>query len=186
MRMQGIPTKLKNGVEVTIKSAAVGEVGKLLKFMRAVYSKSEFLDMNANEVAAIKKRWMRKEIKQYEKSKRQIMIVATYEGEIVAYCLVGKVSNKDKESHRAKLSIAVVKEMRGIGLGSKMMRLAIDFASKVAYEQFEVDLVAGNTEAFILYKEYGFEALGKFPRAYKNIKGFYTDTILMIKYLNLV
>ena len=185
MRMQAIPTTLKNGVEVEIKSATVGEVGKFLIFLREVYSKAEFLDLNTDEVAAIKRRAMRREIKQYEKSKRQIMIVATYENQIVAYCVVGKVSTKDKESHRAKLAIAVAKEMRGIGLGSKMMRLAIDFASKVAYEQFEVDLVHGNTQAFILYKEYGFEALGKFPRAYKNVKGFYTDTIRLIKYLNL-
>lgn len=64
------------------------------------------------------------------------------------------------------------------------MKLAFDFAGKVAYEQFETTVLESNTPAFILCTEYGFKAMCRFPRAFKNIKGAYQDSILLIKYLN--
>ena len=184
MRMQGRELTLKNGTKVEMHTVTVGETGKYLKFMKEVYDKNDMLELNPNEVEEMKRRRVRKEIKEFAKAKRQILLGVYSEKKLIAACSVSRVSDKEKESHRAALSIAIAPEFRKIGLGSSLMKLAFDFAGKVAYEQFETTVLESNTTAFILCTEYGFKAMCRFPRAFKNIKGAYQDSILLIKYLN--
>lgn len=184
MRMQGREITLKNDTKVEVRTVTPGEAGKYLKFMRDVYEKNDLLELNPNEVEEIKRRKLRKEIKEFAKAKRQILLGVYSEKKLIAACSVSRVSDKEKESHRAALSISIVKEFRKIGLGAALMKLAFDFAGKVAYEQFETTVLESNTPAFILCTEYGFKAMCRFPHAYKNMKGAYQDSILLIKYLN--
>ncbi len=184
MRMQGRDFNLKNGTTVRVRTVRPSEAAKVLKLMSKVYHKNDLLELNPTEVEEIKKRQIRKQIKEYEKSKRQIMLGVYFEDKLIGYCIVARVSENEKQSHRATLSIAITEEFRGTGLGASLMKLSFDFASKVAYEQFETTVLDGNTPAFILCTEYGFKAMCRFPRAYKNMKGAYQDSILLIKYLN--
>lgn len=184
MRMQGRDLNLKNGTTVRVRTVRPSEAGKVLKLMNKVYHKNDLLELNPAEVEQIKTRQIRKEIKMYEKSKRQIMLGVYYENKIIGYCTIARVSENEKQSHRATLSIAITEEFRGMGLGAALMKLSFDFASKVAYEQFEATVLDGNTPAFILCTEYGFKAMCRFPHAFKNMKGAYQDSILLIKYLN--
>ena len=158
MRMQGREITLKNDTTVEVRTITPGEVGKYLKFMKEVYDKNDLLQLNPAEVEELKRRKMRKEIKDFAKSKRQILLGVYSEKKLIAACSVGRVSDLEKESHRASLSIAI--------------------------EQFETTVLESNTPAFILCTEYGFKAMCRFPRAFKNMKGAYQDSILLIKYLN--
>ena len=184
MKMQGKDINLKNETTVQIRTVRVTEVGRLIKFITNIYSKNDLMDYTPNEIEAISARKTRKSIKEFEKSKRQIMLGVYHEGKLVGLCAVARVSARDKQSHRASLFIGIEEEFRGMGLGAALMKLAFDFASKVAYEQFETTVLDGNTPAFILCTEYGFKAMCRFPHAYKNLKGAYQDSILLIKYLN--
>lgn len=182
--MQGRDLNLKNGTVVRVKTVRPSEAGKVLKLMGKIYHKNDTLELNPNEVEEMKRRNIRKQIKDYEKSKRQIMLGVYFEDEIIGYCIIARVSENEKQSHRATLSIAITEEFRGAGLGAALMKLSFDFAGKVAYEQFETTVLEANTPAFILCTEYGFKAMCRFPRAFKSSKGAYQDSILMIKYLN--
>lgn len=184
MRMQGRDLDLKNGNTVRVRTVRPSEAKKVLSLMTKIYHKNDLMELNPAEVEAIKRRQIRKQIKEYEKSKRQIMLGVYFENKIIGYCIVARVSDSEKQSHRATLSIDIAEEFRGTGLGAALMKLSFDFASKVAYEQFEATVLDGNTPAFILCTEYGFKAMCRFPRAYKNAKGAYQDSILLIKYLN--
>lgn len=184
MRMQGRDLDLKNGSIVRVRTVRPSEARKVLQLMTKVYHKNDLMELNPTEVEEIKKREIRKQIKDYESSKRQIMLGVFFENKLIAYCTIARVSENEKQSHRASLSIAIAQEFRGVGLGAALMKLAFDFASKVAYEQFETTVLEGNTPAFILCTEYGFKAMCRFPHAYKNMKGAYQDSILLIKYLN--
>ena len=182
--MQGKDISLKNDTTVQIRTLKSSDAGKLVKFVKSIYKKSDLLELTPNEVEAIKKRKARKRIKEFEKSKRQILIGAYNENNLIAVCSISRVSEREKQSHRAALFIGIEEEFRGTGLGAALMKMAFDFAGKVAYEQFETTVLDGNTPAFIICTEYGFKAMCRFPRAYKNMKGAYQDGILLIKYLN--
>ena len=182
--MQGRDLSLKNDTTVQVRTVKTTEAGKLVKFIKSIYRKSDLMELTPNELDAISTRKVRKKLKEFEKSKRQILLGVFDDNKIIAICSVSRVSEREKQSHRAALFIGIAEEFRGTGLGAALMKMAFDFASKVAYEQFETTVLDGNTPAFILCTEYGFKAMCRFPRAYKNMKGAYQDGILLIKYLN--
>ena len=184
MRMQGRDLNLKNETTVEVRTVRSSETGKLIKLITKIYQRNDLMEYTPNEIEEISSRKVRKAIKEFEKSKRQIMLGVYDENKLVGICVVSRVSARDKESHRAALFIGLDEEFRGTGLGAALMKLAFDFASKVAYEQFETTVLDGNTPAFILCTEYGFKAMCRFPHAFKNMKGAYQDSILLIKYLN--
>ena len=184
MRMSGRDIILKNKTEIEIRTVKPSEAKTLLRFLDLIYSDNDWMDYTQNEIGEIRVKEVRKKINELAKAKRQIMLGAYHEDRLVGLCCVTRVSEREKQSHRATLFIAVTQSLRGKGLGAALMKMAFDFASKVAYEQFETTVLDGNTPAFILSTEYGFQAMCRFPRAYKNLKGGYQDSILLIKYLN--
>ena len=184
MRMSGRDLALKNKTTVEVRTVTPKEAKSLLNLLDLIYSNNDLMDYTPNEIGEIKVKAVRKKIKEYEKAKRQIMLGVYSENRLVGLCCVSRVSEREKQSHRAALFIGMVERFRGMGLGAALMKMAFDFASKVAYEQFETTVLAGNTPAFILCTEYGFQAMCNFKRAYKNLKGGYQDSILLIKYLN--
>ena len=184
MRMQGKDLKLKNDTSVHIRTVKSKDAKRLISLINKIYKNSDLVELTHNEIEGIKKRKVRKSIKDFEKSKRQIMLGVYRENDLVGVCTISRVSERDKQSHRAALFIGLDEDLRGMGLGAALMKMAFDFASKVAYEQFETTVLDGNTPAFILCTEYGFKAMCRFPRAFKNMKGAYQDGILLIKYLN--
>ena len=182
--MSGRELSLKNRDTVEIRTVTPSEAKNLLRFLKQIYGSSDLLDYTVEEIDEIKVKVVRNKIKELAKAKRQIMLGAYKEGRLIGLCAISRTSEREKHSHRAALFIAVVEAFRGKGLGAALMKMAFDFASKVAYEQFETTVLDGNTPAFILCTEYGFQAMCRFPRAYKNMKGGYQDSILLIKYLN--
>lgn len=185
MNMQGRDLTLKNSdTKVQIRTLQKKDAGQLIKLITKIHHNNDLLELTHKEIEAIKTRKVRKTIKEFEKSKRQIMLGVFQENNLVGVCTISRVSERNKQSHRAALFIGLDEELRGKGLGAALMKMAFDFASKVAYEQFETTVLDGNTPAFILCTEYGFKAMCRFSRAFKNMKGSYQDSILLIKYLN--
>ena len=184
MRMAGRELTLKDKTEVEVRTLRKQEASTLVKLLSHVHRDNDMTDFTANEFKEIKMKLVKKKIKEIEKAKRQIIFGVYFEKRLVGICAVTRVSEREKHSHRATLFICLLEEMRGKGLGSALMKMALDFASKVAYEQFETTVLDGNTPAFILLSEYGFKALCRFAHAYRNMKGSYQDGIMMVKYLN--
>ena len=184
MRMSGRDLVLKDKTVVEVRTITNKEAKNLIRFLGVLYATSDLLDYTADEIHEVKVKTVKKTIKKYEKAKRQILLGVYVEKRLVAICAVSRVSEREKHSHRATLFIGILEQFRGKGLGAALMKMAFDFASKVAYEQFETTVLDGNTPAFILSTEYGFQAMCRFARSYKNLKGGYQDSILLVKYLN--
>ena len=175
---------LKDKTTVEVKTITHKEAKTLLRFLGYIYSTNDLLDYTPEDIAEVKTKAVSKKIKSFEKAKRQILLGVYSEKRLVGICSISRVSEREKQSHRATLFIAIAEQFRGKGLGAALMKMAFDFASKVAYEQFETTVLDGNTPAFILSTEYGFQAMCRFARSYKNMKGGYQDSILLVKYLN--
>ena len=184
MRMAERELTLKDKTVVEIRTIRPKEAGNLVKLLAHIHRDSDMTDFTANEFKEIRMRLVRKKIREIQKAKRQIMLGVYFQKRLIGICAVTRVSEREKHSHRATLFVCILEEMRNKGLGSALVKMAFDFASKVAYEQFETTVLDGNTPAFILCTAYGFKAMCRFARAYKNMRGSYCDGILMVKYLN--
>lgn len=103
---------------------------------------------------------------------RTVYFVAeTDTGEIVGYGGMWHVVDEGQITN-----IAVKRNYRGEGVGSKLLGSLINWAKDKGILVIQLELREGNAAAFGLYKKYGFSVVGKRKEYYKNPT---EDAILM-------
>ena len=101
---------------------------------------------------------------------------------IIFYCLisdgtvVGTVALKKIDDMTAELkSLYLDKDLRGQGLGSKLMQYAINYANDSGYKTIVLDSMSQYKEALKLYEHFGF----KFCERYNN--NMYADVFMRLE-----
>lgn len=173
---------LKNGVIITLKSVSETEAPLVLNFLKSVISDTPTLSHTPAEINALDAKTERAILLEYEKSKVRIMVGAYLDGKIIANCTVSEISNKAKYRHRGEIGISVIREYWNLGIGSALMQTAFDFATRVGYEQLELEIAESNMNGIVLYDKFGFKTVGFAPRAQK-FNGQYIDFLRYVKYL---
>lgn len=105
-----------------------------------------------------------------------VMFVAEENGKIIGAVEIRK--GKFRESHTGELGVSVEKGHRNMGLGTKMIRLALKEAKKAGIKLVWLRVFANNYGAIGLYKRLGFmkEAALRKRLSYK---GRYVDSVIM-------
>ena len=94
--------------------------------------------------------------------KRQsIYLVADDEGEIVG-CLNLNSFSKERLKHNAELGISVKKDYWHKGIGSMLIKEAIEFAKKINIDSIYLTVRSDNERAKSLYTKFGFKKLVHF------------------------
>ncbi|MEM1508843.1 MAG: ribosomal protein S18-alanine N-acetyltransferase [Thermofilaceae archaeon] len=113
----------------------------------------------------------------------QAFIVAESSGKIVGYVMcrveTGKLYTKQDVGRQGHIvSIAVIPEMRGKGIGTKLMKRAMESLYQVyGVEEYYLEVRVSNMPAINLYTKLGFEKI-------KTLKSYYLngeDAYLMAK-----
>ena len=116
-------------------------------------------------------------IDRFSKSKTDVMYVAECDGKIVGNAIVERNRTR-RYSHRAEISITVLRDFWGQGIGSRLFEMMIDFARKSGIEILYLEARSDNIRAISLYRKFGFEKIGTYEKFFK-IDGEYFDAILM-------
>lgn len=101
--------------------------------------------------------------------------------QIIGWCDISPESSP-RRSHRGKLAIGVRAEFRGIGVGSSLLRQAIEHAKKIGLKKIELTVFSQNEKAIALYRHHGFESEG-LRRDYRRHEGVSYDGLLMAKFI---
>lgn len=110
--------------------------------------------------------------------------VGAFAGEkLVGEIGVGQVRPHIKYRHRAGMGISIVQDYWNCGLGGFLLRLAMEQAKALGFEQLELGVYSDNPRAIHLYEKCGFMRYGVLPHAFKLKDGTYRDEILMVKML---
>ena len=96
---------------------------------------------------------------------------------VVGWC---DIVPKDAEflSHVGRLGMGVLRDYRGRGIGTALIRRALMHAKASGLEKVELEVFASNEAAISLYERSGFEREGLLRRAGK-IGGMYDDVVIM-------
>lgn len=108
----------------------------------------------------------------------EIRLVAVNESQqVVGWC---DIELKDREGfrHSGRLGMGVLKEYRGRGLGTELLKQALTRAREQKLERVELDVYASNLVAIKLYEKHNFQIEGRKQKARK-IDGHYDDIISM-------
>jgi len=100
---------------------------------------------------------------------------------IVGWCDAG-LRQMEGFRHTVGLGMGLLPEMRGRGLGARLLRKALARCRRRGIEKIELQVYASNRPARELYRKFGFRQEGRRVRARK-LDGKYDDVILMGKLL---
>ena len=116
-------------------------------------------------------------IERFSRNERDVMLVALDGDEIVGNGII-ETERAKRYSHRATLSITVLRNYWGQGIGSRLMQMMIDFSRAKGIAVISLEVRADNDRAVALYKKFGFETIGLYKSFFK-INGEYHDAYLM-------
>lgn len=113
-------------------------------------------------------------------SPNEIEILAVIDGKVAGTAGIEAIGSKHKVRHRAELGIGILKEYWGLGLGKALTEACIQCAGEAGYKQLELNVVADNTRAILLYREAGFEEFGRNPKGFLSRTNGYQELVYML------
>ena len=164
-------------MDFIIREATGADAEKMLHYNNIVGGETDFLSFGSDtfNISAEKEARF---LERFKNSKKDLMLVALDGDKIVANASVE--GNRTKRyAHRAELSITVLQEYWGKGIGSALMDRLISFSKSTGYKSLYLDVRGDNGRAISLYKKFGFEKIGVYDD-YFNINGKYYPAILMV------
>lgn len=183
--MSSIPAKnlaTKSGKAFVIRTAQPEDATMLLAYIRCITKEPEFFVLEPDEFPAtneLERQWIQEHLDHPGK----IILLAEASGTIL-----GNVSFENgphrRIGHRGNFGIAVVKEWRGMGVGTALLNALLEWAKanplleKIAMEVFSV-----NDRAIRLYRRLGFVEEERRSKDIKLGPGKYVDTVAMCRFV---
>ena len=109
------------------------------------------------------------------------LLVVCAEGEVIACLGIQTHPDRPRRRHAADLGMAVRDDFQGKGVGTALVKAAVDFADNwLNLQRLELSVYVDNESAIRLYKRFGFEVEGTSCRyAFRN--GDYVDAYSMAR-----
>lgn len=174
--------ELPNGKNVIIKSAGAEDAMKVKLHREATAAETHFMARYPEDGQFDLER-LTNMLKTIEESERDFMVSAYIGDEMIGDLGVTLVRPHIKYLHRGYLGMSIRQKYAGMGLGSLMMKVALEQAKENGFEQVELGVFSDNDRARHVYKKMGFKEYGMNPRAFKLKDGTYRDEIIMVNFL---
>jgi putative acetyltransferase len=108
-------------------------------------------------------------------------LVASVDGRIVGCMALWSASKSPRRRHVAELGMSVHDEWQGKGVGTALMRAAVELADRwLDLARLELTVFTDNESAIRLYRNFGFEIEGT-HRMYAFRDGRYADAYFMAR-----
>ncbi len=182
MRREASRHTLKGGTTVTVRSLSPGDAEEVVDFMLEIYTTSKYMVKYRDEWT-ITPRAEAAYIRGALEDLQRVLLGVFHKGTLVAVGDVFEVSKRSRLRHRGNLSLAVARTYEGRGIGSLLVKILIEEAQKMGYEQVELTVAAQNKVAVHIYEKHGFAPYGTLKRGMKNRDGSYWDLLHMVKEL---
>ena len=168
---------LRDGGELVLRAPVKEDASVLLDYLKTTAGETEYLIRYPEEVSMTLED-EEKYIENQRASEKDCTILAFVDGKHAGNCDIG-VSSRKKTCHFATLGIALTKEFWGRGIGSILMREAIEIAREMGLHHIELEVFAPNTRAITLYEKMGFNIVATRPFAAKCKDGSYMSEHFM-------
>ena len=108
-------------------------------------------------------------------------LVACVEGEVVGELTLNTTPTRPRMGHVGSIGIAVRDDWQGRGIGTELMRAALDLAENwLNLTRIELEVYTDNAAGIALYEKFGFEKEGT-HRRYAFRDGGYVDAYSMAR-----
>lgn len=170
---------LKNGKSVIVRKVTVNDASSIIDIISTADTETTFLARNPGEFC-ITEEQERIFIRQVLNDNNKEWYVAEYDRKVVGQCSIGLISEYNRYQHRAEISLVILKDYWGLGIGGKLIQECISWCLDRNVIQIELRVIADNKRAIDLYKAFGFNTIGTIPKAMRYADGTFADEKLMI------
>ncbi len=168
---------LKDNSLLTIRRANIADAEEIRSVVKEYVEESEFIpyaDNEFNPSLEDEKKWI-----QSFDAANSLLLLAEINGKIIGNISVNGMSRK-MMSHTACIGIGMLKQYRGLGIGSKLFENALQWAKENALiEILWLETYSTNKAGMNLYKKYGFTEIGRHPDFVKLSDSQYVDNVIM-------
>lgn len=161
----------------TIRAAELSDLTGYHACLSAVALERRYIGFATPPSVETSEAWMRHVV-----NSGDLFLVACDDSHVVGWCDAARIE-RDGFRHRAELGMGLLPAYRGAGLGSCLVRHAIDWAVRQQIERLELQVFASNVVARAVYAKFGFVIEGIRTRARK-LDEVYDDVILMVLLLD--
>ena len=162
--------------DLEVRLAKASDAAAFLEFWRAIVAEERFVrtEVVGASVRAYRRRFRRR-------SDDEIDLVAILDGRLVGHVNVQR-ERHPVTRHVASLAIAVAADVRGHGIGGRLMEEAIAWSERAGIEKLVLAVYPHNEAAIALYRRFGFIEEGRLARHSRKSYG-YEDEILMAAWI---
>jgi GNAT superfamily N-acetyltransferase len=170
-------TYLNDGLEVTIRQAREEDLTGLIGAIRAALADKTYIegetvaDVVENENVLLR----------HNDLQKRVFFVATVHDDVVGWVHIN-APEIEKLSHTAELTLGVIDEYRGRGIGTKLLDHAVDWAIDHGFEKIYNSIPSPNEDAIEFLESRGWETEAVREKHYK-IDDEYADEVMMAKML---
>jgi RimJ/RimL family protein N-acetyltransferase len=170
----------KDGTKILLREPKRSDIKELLKYINELaVEKRNGLLINRRVTLAYEKKWLKEVLEDKRKNKR-IELLVIHNKKVVGDCNIRR--KKGAENHRAEIGIALLKEFRGKGIGTIMLKELFKLAKErmKGLEIIELRVASYNRVAKRLYKKFGFKKVAAIPKAIKEEGKYYSEEIMQL------
>ena len=148
---------------VIFREATASDAAKMIEHMRTVGGETDYLTYGKDTFNISEKREA-SFISRFSSSQKDSMIIAvdSVNGKILG-CGIVEHNRIARLSHNAEISLTVIKEAWGQGIGSRLMEMMIEFAKGSGTHALTLFVRSDNSRAISLYERFGFSRIGTSP-----------------------
>jgi RimJ/RimL family protein N-acetyltransferase len=166
---------LKDGRIAVLRAPDFHDLDALLAFINELVDEQAQIIRTTKPSRDEEAEWLGGRLAAIEKG-NLVALVAEVNGRLIANSEVEQRTQFPEMSHVGVLGIAILKDARGVGLGTALMESLIQLARQMKLKIVILDTFATNTIAQRLYRKIGFVEVGKIPKGIHR-NGSYTDLL---------
>ncbi len=161
-------------MEITVRHAEPGDYEAMHRIMGAPKAAMGTLQLPLQPAEAWRKRLA-------EPPEGLFLLVACVEGEVVGNLGLETSPNRPRIRHAGTIGMAVRDDWQGRGVGTELLRTALDLADNwLNLSRLELSVYTDNAAGIALYEKFGFEREGT-HRRYAFRGGEYVDAYSMAR-----
>ncbi len=173
--------KAKNGKKVILRALKWEDLDNCVRFINSlVDERSVASDLgiiaDRKQTREQESEWLARTLMGVENG-GVVSVCAEMDGRMVANGEVTRGHYGDTREHGV-LGISVLKQYRGVGIGSMMMRTLVKESRKAGLKSLQLEVFANNAQAIHVYEKAGFQQAGRIPRKIHRGSRFF-DIVLM-------
>lgn len=173
---------LKDGREAVLQSPRPEDAAGLIEFIKTTSGETEFLARYPEEWGFLTVEKEEAWANRMAEAPDALAITAYIDGRVVGNADI-TFRGGIKTSHRAVISIAILHDYWGLGIGSAIFEGLLAAAKEKGVMLVELEYMEGNERGRRLYEKFGFKIVAEKPNTYRLRDGSMRGEVHMQKYL---